>query len=64
MTPRVVRELLRRVEHAKELMVFAYPGDTMGPSKKAQQRYIVEANEHLEHVRLTLVGAVASDDTT
>ncbi len=59
MSPTVMRELLRRVECAQgciDRRVGAY----WRPTAEAAD----DAREHLEHVRLVLVGAIATNEYT
>jgi len=53
-TPRVVRELLRRVELAQQLVVRVGSACSF-PDLDA-------SHEHLEHVRLTLVAVITSHE--
>lgn len=68
MTPRTVRELLRRVEAAQSLLDSSLAGAPVNRATMVTtlsgQRVIElnDARENLEHVRLTLVGAIASHE--
>jgi len=53
LTPRMIRELLRRTEQAQQLL-------DVGATGASYVQPLNDAREHLEHVRLTLVGAITS----
>ncbi len=64
LSARVVRELLRRTEQAQKLIegVSFTMSAASGPTTGASQVNLDDAKLHLEHVRLTLCGAISSDE--